>query len=204
ACRPAGALRLMARLDPVFRQMRQQGSTDLHLATGSPPKVRVRGELEALPSAPMGEDEIRAAMDELLSPEQAAEFARFHDVELTYGLPGVARMRGSYFLTQAGPAAIFRLVPETAVPLDSLALPAQFAPLLDRRAGLILCGVPPGSGRSTLAASITDRINGSASRHVTTLEDPVEMLHARRQGVVLQREIGRDTESFASGIRAAM
>src|SRR2546423_15547990 len=115
--------------------MRQSGSTDLHLAAGAPPRVRVRGELDPMGSPPMSAGELHDALVELLSAGELDEFTRMHDVEFTYGLTGVARFRGSYFLTLAGPAAVFHLVPETAVPLETLALPPAFEGLLEKRTG---------------------------------------------------------------------
>lgn len=193
----------MARLDPLFRLILQQGSTDLHLAAGNPPKARNRGVLEPIPMPPLSAEDIRLCMDELLTDEAKGEFAQYKDVEFSHWVPGMARFRASYFLTQQGPAAVFRVVPEAAVPLEKLSLPPQFEALLERRAGLILVAAPMGSGRSTLLASIVDRINASSGRYVLTLEEPVELSHPKKLGLVVQREIGRDTMSFESGVRAA-
>ena len=193
-----------SRLDPLFKLMRQQGSTDLHLASGAPPRMRVRGELEPMAQPAFAAADIDAAVQELLSPEQKEELATFHDVEFTYALPGVARVRGSSFHTASGPAAVFRLVAESAVPMESLGLPAPFPGLLERRSGLVLVAVPMGSGRSTLTASVVDRVNAGSQRHILSLEDPVEVVHKPKKGVVVQREVGRDVSSFAAGIRDAM
>ena len=194
----------MARLDFLFRTVRQQGSTDLHLAAGSPPKARTRGSLEALPMPAITAEELREQLDELLSDEQRSEFSRYKDVDFTYWIPGVARFRASYFLTQAGPAAVFRLVPEVAVPMESLGLPPQFEALLDRRSGLVLVSAPMGSGRSTLTAALVDRINAASTRQIVSIEDPVELWHGRKRGVVVQREVGRDTMSYAGAVQLAM
>lgn len=194
----------MARLDPLLQAMRSQGNTDLHLAAGAPPRVRARGELEPLPLPSMAAADLDAAVRELLSEEHRAEFEEHRDVEFTYALPGVARFRASYFLTAQGPSAVFRLVPENAIPLAQLTLPPAFEPLLERRAGLIVVAVPRGSGRSTLMASIVDHLNGTSARTIVSLEDPVELLHRPKKGVVVQREVGRDTASYADGIRAAL
>lgn len=193
-----------SRLDPLFLSMRQQGTTDLHLSAGAPPRVRARGELEPLAHPAFAAADIDAAVQELLSPEQKDELARFSDVEFTYLLPGVGRVRGSSFLTANGPAAVFRLVAEAAVPLETLGLPAPFAGLLERRTGLVIVAVPMGSGRSTLLASIVDRVNATSPRHLLSLEDPVEVVHKPKMGIVVQREVGRDVSSFAAGIQDAM
>lgn len=194
----------MARLDPLFRLMLQQGSTDLHLAAGSPPKTRTRGALEPVPVPPIPAAELDAAMAEILDEESAAEFEQYKDVEFSHHVPGMARFRVSYFVTQQGPAAVFRVVPEVPVALENLALPPAFVSLLGRRAGLVLVAAPMGSGRSTLHASIVDHVNATSQRHVLSLEEPIEIFHARKQSLVVQREIGRDTESYESGLRAAI
>ena len=193
-----------SRLDPLFLLMRQQGSTDLHLAAGASPRMRVRGELEPMAQPAFSAADLDGAVQELLSTEQKEELAAFNDVEFTYAIPGVARVRGSAFLTASGPAAVFRLVAEAAVPMESLGLPHAFTGLLERRSGLVLVAVPMGSGRSTLIASIVDRVNGNAQRHILSLEDPVEVVHKPKKGIVVQREVGRDASSFAAGIRDAM
>lgn len=193
----------MGRLDPLFRLMLQQGSTDLHLAAGATPKTRTRGALEPVPVPPMPAAELDSAMAEILGDEARNEFEQYKDVEFSHHVPGIARFRVSYFLTQQGPAAVFRVVPEVPVPIESLALPPAFVALLARRAGLVLVAAPMGSGRSTLHASIVDHVSATSPRHVLSLEEPIELLHARKQGLVVQREIGRDTDTFESGLRAA-
>lgn len=195
----------MALLDSILSMVRTQGSTDLHLMANAPPRVRARGELDPLAGAvPLSAPELEQALGELLSPAERQELAEFHDVEATYALPGVGRFRLSCFHTAQGPAAVFHLVPDAAVPLAQLSLPPAFEPHLARRSGLLLIATPVGSGRSTLCASVVDRIATTSSRVVVTLEDPVEIVHARRQAVVLQREVGRDVSTWCEGIDAAM
>ena len=142
----------MARLDALFRLMVTQGSTDLHLLAGAPPKTRTRGVLEAVPMPPIPASELDLALDEILNDEARAEFALHKDVEFSHHVPGMARFRVSYFVTQQGPAAVFRVLHEAAVPMESLSLPPAFVALLERRAGLVLVAAPMGSGRSTLHA----------------------------------------------------
>lgn len=194
----------MSKLDPLFRLLLQQGGTDLHLAAGNPPKARNRGVLEPMPIPALSAADVEDVVQELLTDEAKGEFARFKDVEFSHWVPGLARFRASYFLTAQGPAAVFRVVPEIPVPLEKLVLPPQFEALLERRSGLVLVAAPMGSGRSTLLASIVDRINATSARHVVALEEPIELSHVRKKGVVMQREVGRDTQTFESGVRAAL
>lgn len=194
----------MGRLDPLLRLLVQQGGSDLHLAAGSPPKARNRGVLEPMNIPPLTSEDVDISVRELLTEEAKGEFAKFKDVEFSHWVPGLARFRASYFLTEQGPAAVFRVVPEVALALEKLALPQQFEALLERRSGLVLVAAPMGSGRSTLLSSIVDRINTTSARHVVVLEEPIEMSHSRKQGVVMQREIGRDTATFESGVSAAL
>jgi twitching motility protein PilT len=194
----------MARIDTLLSLARAQGGTDLHVLGGSPARIRLRGELDPLAHPALSAAELSAAMHEILSPSQLAEFQEHHEVEATYGLPGVARFRVSYFETAAGPAAVFRVVPEVPIPLATLSLPAQFEGLLASRSGLVLVTAPAGSGRSTLHASLVDHFVATSSRLVVSIEDPVEVVHLKKTGVAIQREVGRDTASFATGIAAAL
>lgn len=195
---------MAARLDGWLRALKEHGGSDLHLAAGSPPRIRAKGELQAIAGeAPLADAEIRDALREATSEEQWREYESGGDLDFAYGLAGVARFRVSYYTTLQGPAAVFRLVPEQALAIETLALPPAFEPLLSRRTGLVLLAAPHGSGRSTLCASIVDRIIGTSARVVVSIEDPIEVLHGRKQGVVLQREVGRDVPQWGEAFRAA-
>ncbi|HEX5761047.1 MAG TPA: PilT/PilU family type 4a pilus ATPase [Thermoanaerobaculia bacterium] len=195
----------MARLHELFRRLREEGGSDLHLAAEREPRLRVHGSLapvagwEALPDAAL-----RALLREIVSAEQWAEYERTGDLDFAYGLEGVARFRANFLRQENGAAAVFRIIPETIVPFEKLGLPRAIEGLAHLRQGLVLVTGPTGSGKSTTLAAILDRINETYPKHLVTIEDPVEFVHANKRCVVSQREVGVDTESFGAALRAAM
>ncbi len=119
-------------------------------------------------------------------------------------MSGTARFRGNYLEQESGVAAVFRLVPENIIPFEQLGLPAVVGTLADLESGLVLVTGPTGSGKSTTLASIIDLVNRKHTRHIVTVEDPLEFVHQNKRSVISHREVGRDTESFASALRAAL
>ncbi|HXO21683.1 MAG TPA: PilT/PilU family type 4a pilus ATPase [Thermoanaerobaculia bacterium] len=195
----------MARLHELFQQLRDGGGSDLHLATGLAPRIRVHGELAPLAGRPaLANDELLALLRELVSEEQWQEYRRSGDLDFAYGVAGVARFRANYLSQENGASAVFRIIPETIQPLESLNLPKAIGILADLQQGLVLITGPTGSGKSTTLAAIVDRINETYSKHVVTIEDPVEFVHHDKRCVFSQREVGTDTESFGAALRAAI
>jgi len=195
----------MADLDHLLRHLKEQGGSDLHLAAGMEPRVRVRGELEPVPGWGVLDD---AALHALLKPIAAErrwrEWLETHDLDFAYGLAGVGRFRANYFQQEHGAGAVFRMIPEQVVSLDALALPPAIAKLAELRHGLVLVTGPTGSGKSTTLAAVIDKINRESSRHIVTIEDPVEFVHANVRSVVSHREVGEHTGSFAGALRGAV
>jgi twitching motility protein PilT len=195
----------MARLVGWLEALKKQGGSDLHLAAGSVPRMRVKGELVAFPGeAPISDPELRAAMRELVSPEQWQAFEQDGDLDFSYGLPEVARFRGNFLVQESGAAAVFRLVPEEIVTLEQLALPPAIGSLAQLSKGLVLVTGPTGSGKSTTLAAIIDAINAGCSKHIVTIEDPVEFVHTNKRSVISHRQVGTHTGSFAEAVRAAI
>jgi len=192
-------------LDRLLRYLKEQGGSDLHLAAGMEPRVRVRGELAAVPGWGVLDD---ARVRQLLEPVTAArhwrEWLETHDLDFAYGLAGVARFRANYFQQEHGAGAVFRMIPERVVSLEELALPPAIERLAELRHGLVLVTGPTGSGKSTTLAAVIDRINRESSRHIVTIEDPVEFVHANRRSVLSHRAVGEQTLSFAAALRAAV
>jgi twitching motility protein PilT len=167
--------------------------------------VRVRGALEPVPGwAVLGDGQLRALLEPVAGERHWREWLDTHDVDFAYGLDGVGRFRANYFEQEHGAGAVFRLIPEQIVPLESLALPAVIAKLAELRAGLVLVTGPTGSGKSTTLAAVIDKINRESSRHVVTIEDPVEFVHANMRSVLSHREVGQHTRSFADALRSAV
>jgi twitching motility protein PilT len=195
----------MARIDELLRYLKEHKGSDLHLSAGLEPRIRVHGGLEPVSGwQSLATDQLRAMMQELAQERHWEEYARTHDVDFAYGLDGVGRFRANYFEQEHGAGAVFRMIPEQVVPLDSLALPAVIAKLAELRAGLVLVTGPTGSGKSTTLAAVIDKINRESSRHVVTIEDPVEFVHANVRSVLSHREVGQHTRSFADALRSAV
>jgi twitching motility protein PilT len=195
----------MPELDRLLRHLKERGGSDLHLAAGMEPRVRVRGELVPVPDwAPLDDAKLRALLQPIASERQWKEWTDTHDLDFAYGLEGVARFRANFFVQEHGAGAVFRMIPEQVVSLDALALPPAIAKLAELRAGLVLVTGPTGSGKSTTLAAVIDKINREHSRHVVTIEDPVEFVHANVRSVLTHREVGQHTQGFADALRAAV
>jgi twitching motility protein PilT len=195
----------MPELDRLLRHLKDKGGSDLHLAAGMEPRVRVRGELEPVPGwGVLGDAELRGLLQPIASERHWREWVETHDLDFAYGLEGVARFRANYFEQQHGAGAVFRMIPEQVVSLEALALPAAIAKLAELRAGLVLVTGPTGSGKSTTLAAVIDKINRESARHVVTIEDPVEFVHQNVRSVLSHREVGQHTQSFAGALRGAV
>ncbi len=195
----------MGQLQDLLRATREGGSSDLHLVSGSSPRIRKHGALEPLPGGTeLTAEELAVVLREGVSPAQWQEFESSGDLDFAFAVPGVARFRGNYLRQEHGPSAVFRTIPETIASLEELGLPAVLSRLADLRSGLVLVTGPTGSGKSTTLAAIIDRINRTSSRHIVTIEEPVEFVHQNRSSVFSQREVGTDTVSFAAALRAAI
>ncbi|MFN7942205.1 MAG: type IV pilus twitching motility protein PilT [Thermoanaerobaculia bacterium] len=195
----------MPRLFDLLRTTRASGGSDLHLASGMEPRMRLHGSLQAIPGWPvLDTGALEQLLAEIVSPEQWAEFLGSGDLDFAVPVPGVARFRANFLRQERGPAAVFRTIPETIASLEELGLPPVLAKLADLTSGLVLVTGPTGSGKSTTLAAILDRINRTYARHIVTIEEPVEFVHHTQRSVFSQREVGTDTESFAAALRAAI
>ena len=195
----------MARLHELFRYCTENKGSDLHLVAGLEPRIRKHGHLEKVDGWEVLSDrELRAMMKEIVSDEQWKEYADSGDLDFAYGLEGVARFRGNYLLQHHGASAVFRTIPTKIIAIEDLNLPEAIGKLAHLRKGLVLVTGPTGSGKSTTLAAILDKINKTYSRHVVTIEDPVEFVHPNIKCVFSQREVGSDTDSFGSALKAVI
>ncbi|HVT58799.1 MAG TPA: type IV pilus twitching motility protein PilT [Thermoanaerobaculia bacterium] len=195
----------MPRLHELLTYLKDRNGSDLHLSAGLEPRIRRHGALEAVAGWPaLDDDGVRALLRETATDAQWEEFQSAHDLDFAYGLEGVARFRVNYYLQQHGAGAVFRLIPERIVTLEELDLPQAIGELARLRSGLVLVTGPTGSGKSTTLAAIIDRINSLHSKHIVTIEDPVEFVHRNRRCLISQREVGHDTESFSAALRSAI
>ncbi|HXU46890.1 MAG TPA: type IV pilus twitching motility protein PilT [Thermoanaerobaculia bacterium] len=195
----------MPRLHELFHYLRDHGGSDLHLAAGLEPRIRLHGSLVSVEGwTTLDEAPIDELLREIVSEEQWTDYRASGDLDFAYGLAGVARFRANFLRQGNGPAAVFRIIPEDIVPIEQLALPPAIETLAHLHQGLVLVTGPTGSGKSTTLAAIIDKINSTYPKHVVTIEDPIEFVHKNRRCVFSHRELGRDTESFAAALRSAI
>ncbi len=195
----------MARIHELFRYIKEVGASDLHLAAQLRPRVRRRGELEDIESWDvLSDEELCGILREIASDVQWQSYEDCGDLDFAYGLPGVARFRANYLRQENGAAAVFRIIPEKILTIEDLGMPEAIEGLADLRQGLVLVTGPTGSGKSTTLAAIIDRINATHSKHIVTIEDPVEFVHPNKKCVFSQREVGDDTHSFADALKVAV
>jgi twitching motility protein PilT len=194
----------MAQIDELLQIVKSVEATDLHLVSGSVPMVRIGGELEKTRHRILTDQDIRQLVYELLSDEQIRTYEHTHDFDFSYGIDGVARFRINIYQTQSGMAAAVRLIPELTHDLSALGFSSAVERLADSRSGLILVTGPTNSGKTTTLAALVEHINTGSSRHIITLEDPIEYVHTNKNSLISQRQIGLHAESFATALRSAL
>ena len=189
----------------ALEAMLAAGASDLHLAAGSRPMVRVHGELHPLVDFPvLTPAALEGPVLELLDDRQRARFAETMELDFAHSLPGRARFRVNVYRQRASVGAAFRLIPFDIRPLEDLGIPASIGEFATLPRGLVLVTGPTGSGKSTTLAAIIDRANRTRRDHIMTVEDPIEFLHSHRSCLVNQREVGVDTWSFAAALKQVL
>ena len=194
----------MPELDAFFKLMMEQGASDLHLAAGSPPLLRIHGDLQRVRYPALSHDDLKTMLYEVAPAAEVKRFEETGDADFAYEAPGLARYRVNLFLQQHGVAAVFRQIPDVIPSLEALGLPPILLKLPLLPQGLVLITGPTGSGKSTTLAALIDHANTHRKDHVLTIEDPVEFVHANKSCVVNQREVGSHTRTFATALRAAL
>ena len=194
----------MANLDAFLKLMMEQGASDLHLAAGSPPLLRVHGDLQRVRHPALTNDDLEAMANAVAPAAKVHQFQETGDVDFAYEAPGLARYRVNLFRQQHGAAAVFRQIPAAIPSLEALGLPPLLLTLPLLPQGLVLVTGPTGSGKSTTLAALIDHANTHRKDHILTIEDPVEFVHANKSCVVNQREVGSHTRSFAAALRAGL
>jgi twitching motility protein PilT len=198
------ATKAMARIDPILEIAKAQGASDLHLSAGSPPLLRVHGEVIPIAAAPLTPETSEQLMFELMDAATRARFEASRDVDFSYEVPDVVRVRCNVYEQKRGISGAFRMLPSGIPTFESLGLPAAVQRLTELRRGLVLVTGPPGTGKSCTLAAMIDHVNRNFRKHVLTIEDPIEHAHVNVQSLVTQREVGRHTPSFSQALRAAL
>lgn len=191
-------------LDDILRYSQQVKASDIHLSVNLPPMVRIDGKLTPTPWETVTPREVQRLVYDILLSDQIERFERTKELDFSYGVSGVGRFRFNVFRQRHSIGCAMRAIPAKIPTLESLRLPAILKQLTHKHSGIILVTGPTGSGKSTTIASMIDVINSERPVHILTMEDPIEYLHAHKVGMVNQREIGQDTESFGNAIRAAL
>ena len=181
--------------------MVDKGSSDLHITTGSPPQLRIDGQLIPLKTNPLKPAETRQLCYSILTEAQKHKFEEYNELDLSFGVKGLARFRANLFIQRGSVAGVFRQIPLTIRNLKDLGLPPVVMELVNKPRGLVLVTGPTGSGKSTTLASMIDMINQSRRCHIITIEDPIEFIHHHRSSVVNQREVGADTKDFTIALK---
>jgi twitching motility protein PilT len=191
-------------LSDLLSATAEVGGSDLHLAVGSPPQVRVAGRLRRLALPCLTPEAVRVLALSGLTDAQRRAFDESWELDVAFDLTGVGRVRCNLFRQRHAVGAVYRLIPDRLRTLEELDLPPVLFELADRPRGLVLVTGPTGSGKSTTLAAMVDRINCTRPAHILTIEDPIEYVHRHKTSLVNQREINGDTRSFASALRAAL
>src|SRR6187551_1178282 len=192
-------------IDELLERMVEANASDLHVTTGTPPAIRVRGEVERLEGFdPLHAEQTQQLLYRILSSEQQKHFEINRQLDFSYSIPGLARFRVNVYFQRESIGAAFRLIPTELKTLEELGIPATLHQLAEKPRGLVLVTGPTGSGKSTTLAAIIDEINRNRSEHILTIEDPIEFLHRHKRCIVNQREIGPDATSFGEALRAAL
>jgi twitching motility protein PilT len=177
------------------------GASDLHVTVGLPPMVRVRGEVRPLDYEPLTPNATRELIYDILSGEQRQRLENDWELDFAYTLPRTARFRVNAYFQRGSLGAAFRTIPQQIKGLNELGLPRAVESLTEKPRGLVLVTGPTGSGKSTTLAAMIDRINETRNEHIMSVEDPIEFLHAHKKCIVNQREVRRDTRSFAQALK---
>ncbi len=194
----------MAKIDAFFKLMHEQGASDLHLISGQPPALRIRGDMERIKYKILDNDELKAMLYEIAPANKIKDFEETGDIDFGYEIPGVARYRSNFFMQKNGCGAVFRQIPEEIMTAEQLGLPAVISKLASLPRGLVLVTGPTGSGKSTTLAAIVDVANRNRKDHIITIEDPIEFVHQSRGCIVNHREVGLHTKSFSAALRGAL
>ena len=191
-------------LPELLTKVVELDGSDLHLATRTPPQIRVHGHLQRLEGPDLAPADTKALTYSVLTDAQKKRFEENLELDFSFGIQGVGRFRCNMFHQRGAVGAVYRLIPEKIKSFQELGLPPVLATLAEKPRGLILVTGPTGSGKSTTLAAMIDKINSERHGHILTIEDPIEYLHQHKTALVNQRELHADTQGFSQALRAAL
>ena len=191
----------MATLYDLLKVMIEKEASDLHITTGSPPRVRIDGKLVLLDHPQLTPAETKELCYSVLTDAQKHKFEESNELDLSFGVKGLSRFRGNIFMQRGAVAGAFRTIPFQIRTFQELGLPEIVNDLVKKPRGLILVTGPTGCGKSTTLAAMVDRINSERQDHIITVEDPIEYIHNHKKSLVNQREVNADTSSFKAALK---
>ncbi len=194
----------MAKIDAFFKLMHEVGASDLHLAAGNQPLIRLQGSLERIKYKILENAELKRMLYEIAPEEKVKVFEESGDVDFGYEVPGLSRYRANFYNQKWGIGAAFRSIPSRIPTAEELGLPPVVMKLATLPKGLVLVTGPTGSGKSSTLAAIVDQVNEIRRDHIITIEDPIEFVHQSKNCLVNHRELGTHTKSFTAALRGAL
>ena len=193
-----------ARIDALLKVVLEKKASDLHLACGSPPMIRVDGDLTHLRWRSIREEDFENLLHPITPAWVWEEWSKSGDGDFAYSMGDKARFRVNLFRQEHGPGAVLRMIPPRVLTVEDLGLPESVAAVGRTLRGLVLVTGPTGSGKSTTLAALIDRINRTKAYHIITIEDPVEFVHVSKTSIMTHRELGPDTPTFTAALKAAL
>lgn len=191
----------MATLYELLKVMIEKNASDLHVTTGSPPRLRIDGKLVNIDHPSLNPADTKALCYSVLTDAQKHKYEEDNELDLSFGVKGLSRFRANIFMQRGAVAGAFRTIPFDIRTFNDLGLPEIMNELVKKPRGLILVTGPTGSGKSTTLAAMVDRINSDRCEHIITIEDPIEYLHPHKKCLINQREVHADTASFKTALR---
>ncbi len=191
-------------LNALLKGMVEQGGSDLHITTDSPPMIRVDGKLSPLNLPKLSPTETKQIAYSILTDIQKHRLEEDLEIDFSFGIKGLSRFRANVYHQRGAVAAVFRTIPYEIRTFRELGLPTVVEKICEKPRGLVLVTGPTGSGKSTTLAAMLDKVNQERNEHIITIEDPVEYLHKHKSCLVNQRELHADTHSFANALRASL
>ncbi len=194
----------MAYIDRFLNVVVEQGGSDLHIGESQPPKIRRHGDVMPIREEPVTRDEAVRMLSEIAGSDNWQIFNERGDLDFAYEMDAKSRFRCNFLKQANGYGAVFRLIPTEIASLEQLGIPAVVKEFGHLRGGLVLVTGPTGSGKSTTLAALIDYINTNFSRHIVTIEEPIEFVHGNKRSIITQREVPMNSASFPDGLKAAL
>jgi twitching motility protein PilT len=191
-------------IDQFLAVIVAEGASDLHIGEGQPPKMRRHGDVMPIRDEPVSRDEAAKMLSEMCGQERWKSFEESGDLDFAYQMDEESRFRCNFLKQTNGYGAVFRLIPTKIASLDQLGIPPVVKEFGHSRGGLVLVTGPTGSGKSTTLAALIDYINENFSRHIVTIEEPIEFVHQNKRSILTQREVPGDSATFPAALKAAL